>query len=156
MLTRKSNGLVQEAGASLRRRHVALVCALALLTIVMAGTRADAAPIVFRYSGGVWSHGFHAGWHHYWGGPSIGFYYAPAPAYVVAGYEAPSYYAGPDFWYSNPSFGLSVNIGGGGYAGGYYSGRGGHYVGGGARFGKGFHPLGRLFDRGRYRGRHDR
>jgi len=120
----------------LRRRHVALVCALALLTIVMAGTRADAAPIVFRYSGGVWSHGFHAGWHHYWGGPS--------------------YYAGPDFWYSNPSFGLSVNIGGGGYAGGYYSGRGGHYVGGGARFGKGFHPLGRLFDRGRYRGRHDR
>jgi hypothetical protein len=103
----------------LRRYFVALSCALLLIFLGM-GTKANAQPVHFRYTGGPWSHHYHAGWHRYWGGPSIGFYYAPAPVYLVSGYSAPYYYSGPSFWYSNPSFGLSLNFGGGG---GYYAPR---------------------------------
>jgi len=79
---------------------------------LVAGVKADAA-VRFHYVGGRWSHSYHRGWHRYWGGPSIGFYYAPAPVYVVPGYADPYYYDGPDFWYSRPEFGLSLNFGGG-------------------------------------------
>jgi hypothetical protein len=104
-----------------------------LVMLIFAGAQANADRVVFRFTGGEWSHSRHAGWHRYWGGPSIGFYYAPTPVYIVSGYDAPSYYSGPDFWYSNPSFGLSLNFGGGGYdRGGYsddrYSGRDRYYT----------------------------
>jgi hypothetical protein len=99
------------------------------------GTKAHASTVQFVYNGGSYSLGFHSGWNRYWGGPSIGFYYAPAPVYLVDGYSAPTYYTGSSFWYSNPSFGLSLSLGGGGgYYGGGYSG--GHNVsryGGGGR-----------------------
>jgi hypothetical protein len=123
------------------RRNLTLAGGLLALTFLFAGTQANAQPVHFRYVGGRWSHTRHAGWHRYWGGPSIGFYYAPAPVYVVPGYSAPSYYSGPDFWYSNPSFGLSLNFGGGGY---YRSG--GHYY----RHDRDFHDGGRYHrdDRG--------
>jgi len=103
------------------RRLTLIGCALALV-LVFATTQADAQRAHFRYVGGRWAHSYRAGWHRYWGGPTIGFYYAPAPVYIVPGYAAPSYYVGPRFWYANPSFGLSLNFGGGG---GYYGG--GHY-----------------------------
>ena len=82
-----------------------------MLTLLIAGTQAKADVVHFRYIGGRWSHSRHPGWHRYWGGPSIGYYWAPAPVYIVRGYEAPRYYTGSDFWYSNPSFGLRVNGG---------------------------------------------
>jgi hypothetical protein len=97
------------------RRYVTVVGCALLLTFMVIGTQAHSQAVQFVFNGGRWSHGYHAGWHRYWGGPSIGFYYAPAPVYVVPGYAAPSYYAGPSFWYSNPSFGLSLNFGGGGH-----------------------------------------
>jgi hypothetical protein len=83
--------------------------------LVFAGARASAEPVRFRFVGGPWSHSRHAGWHRFWGGPSIGFYFAPAPVYIVEGYPDESCYTGPDFWYSNPSFGLSLNFGDDGY-----------------------------------------
>src|SRR5579862_3638913 len=95
---------------------------------------AQAAPVRFVYHGGAWSDHFHSGWHRYWGGPSIGFYYAPEPVYLVAGYDDPYYYTGPDFWYSNPSFGLNINLGGGGGGGWYDSGHHWHSNGGGHGF----------------------
>jgi len=123
------------------RRNVTLLGCALMLTFLFAGTQAHASRVHFNYVGGSWSHSYHSGWNRYWGGPSIGFYYAPTPVYVVPGYAAPSYYTGSSFWYSNPSFGLSVNLGGGGgyYSGGhYYSGRtyvsGGHYYHGGGSF----------------------
>ena len=113
---------------NLRHSLTALVGLLAVGALCV-GTQANAQRARFRYVGGCWSYGYHSGWHRYWGGPSIGFYYAPSPVYVVPGYAAPSYYSGPSFWYSNPSFGLSLNLGGGYYHGHYYGGRrgrGGH------------------------------
>ncbi len=179
MLTQNSTVLVQSGKALLRRGRIALVGGLALATLMFAGTQADARPVEFRFTGGAWSHGYHAGWHRYWGGPTIGFYFAPEPVYVVAGYEAPSYYVGPDYWYSNPSFGLSINIGGGGYVGGgyrggyyrgverrdgddhyrsnyphdsgYFHGGGDRYSGGGARFSSGFHGHEGSVGRGSFR-----
>ena len=92
----------------------ALVCMLAGAAMT---ANAQRGRVQFEYRGGRWSHSRHSGWHRYWGGPSIGFYYAPEPVYIVRGYEDPYYYEGPDFWYSNPSFGLSFNYSSGG---GYY------------------------------------
>jgi hypothetical protein len=115
---------------AIKRSVVALAGLLALGTLCVS-TQAGARPARFRNVGGRWSHSYHSGWHRYWGGPSIGFYYAPNPVYVVPGYAAPSYYTGPDFWYSNPSFGLSLNLGGGGY----YRGGGGYYRNGHGRRG---------------------
>lgn len=106
---------------NLSLRRLVLVGSLLILTLLFTGARANARPVHFHYNGGRWSHTRHAGWHRYWGGPSIGFYWAPAPVYVVSGYSSPSYYTGTRFWYSNPSFGLSINLGGGG--GHYYYGR---------------------------------
>jgi len=127
------------------RRHITLLGlgGALLLTSLFAGTQAKADSVHFRYNGGRWSHSRHAGWHRYWGGPSIGFYYAPEPVYIVRGYDDPYYYRDSDYWYSNPSFGLSLNFGGGGYRRGwdrdrvyyhrtYHSG-GGRYYGGGGR-----------------------
>jgi hypothetical protein len=98
------------------RRSFKITGFLGLMLLLGAGGTgaANAQGVHFHYTGGHWSHGWHSGWHRYWGGPSIGFYYAPTPVYVVPGYDDYSYYSGPDYWYSNPSFGLSVNIGGGG------------------------------------------
>jgi hypothetical protein len=94
------------------------LAAIAAFLCLFAGTAgAQAHRVHFRYVGGAWSHGFHAGWHRYWGGPSIGFYYAPTPVYTVPGYAAPSYYTGPSYWVSNPAFGISVNVGGGWHRG---------------------------------------
>ena len=103
------------------RRNVSLLGlgSALLLTSVFSGSQAKADSIRFIYNGGHWSHSRHSGWHRYWGGPSIGFYYAPEPVYIVRGYDDPYYYEGPDYWYSNPSFGLSLDIGGGGYRRGY-------------------------------------
>src|ERR1044071_6427998 len=95
----------------------ALVCLLGSASNMASAQRGR---VEFRYRGGSWSHHLHAGWHRYWGGPSIGFYYAQTPVYVVRGYEDPYYYEGPDYWYSNPSFGLSFSLGGGDY--GWYDG----------------------------------
>jgi len=93
------------------RKTLLAISAVMCLSLI-AGVKADAA-VRFHYVGGRWSHSYHRGWHRYWGGPSIGFYYAPAPVYVVPGYTDPYYYDGPDYWYSDPSFGLSLNFGGG-------------------------------------------
>lgn len=113
------------------RKVQTILGAAVLFALVMVGVRANAQGVQFEFRGGSWSHHFHHGWHRYWGGPSIGFYYAPAPVYVVPGYDDPYDYTGPDYWYSNPAFGLSLNFGGGG--GGYYGGRGvGHYHRGGS------------------------
>jgi hypothetical protein len=92
----------------LRRYFTALVCAF-ILTFLVMGTQSQAQRVTFRYTGGRWSHTRHTGWHRYWGGPTVGYYYAPYPVYVVRGYESPTYYSGPTFWYSNPSFGLRIN-----------------------------------------------
>jgi hypothetical protein len=111
------------------RRHIAGLGSIFLVMLVMivfAGTQANAGSVHFRYTGGRWSHSRHVGWHHYWGGPTIGFYWAPTPVYIVPGYTSVRYYSGPDYWYSNPSFGLSINIGGGGP--GFHRGRDYHYV----------------------------
>ncbi len=108
------------------RRGLTLAGGALLLLLLTGSTRAEAQTVRFRFVGGHWSHGWHRGWHRYWGGPSVGFYYAPYPVYVVRGYPEPSYYVGPDYWYSNPSFGLSVNIGGGG---GWHRGWHDHYYG---------------------------
>src|SRR5436190_1716344 len=118
------------------RRQLTLIGlgGLLLLTMLFAGTQANADVVRFRYNGGRWSHSRHAGWHRYWGGPSIGFYYSSEPVYVVRGYEDPYYYDGPDFWYSEPSFGLSLSIGGGGhyrdygYRDRYYTTRDDYYI----------------------------
>ncbi|MCW3053156.1 MAG: hypothetical protein JWN14_2326 [Chthonomonadales bacterium] len=110
-----------EKTVNIRRGITALASLLALGTLFV-GTQADARQVQFRSVGGRWSHSYHSGWHRYWGGPSIGFYYAPSPVYVVPGYSSASYYSGPDFWYSNPSFGLNLNLGGNGH---YYGGH--HY-----------------------------
>ncbi|HLK60243.1 MAG TPA: hypothetical protein VKU00_27015 [Chthonomonadaceae bacterium] len=95
------------------RRHFTALAGAFLFLFLFVGTHADAQRVHFNYVGGHWSHSYRAGWHRYWGGPSIGFYYAPTPVYVVPGYADPSYYSGSSFWYSNPSFGLSLNLGGG-------------------------------------------
>ncbi len=114
----------------------ALCGRLAILGVVFAvaalctSIPADAQRVHFRYNGGSWSHARHAGWNRYWGGPSIGYYFAPYPVYVVSGYPAPTYYTGSSFWYANPTFGLSVNLGGGYSGGGRYYRNGGNYSGG--------------------------
>ena len=122
MIQGKMGDLVRSGKALLRRGRLAMAGGLMLATLMCAGTQANADRVVFRFNGGPWSHSRHSGWHRYWGGPSIGFYYAPEPVYVVPGYDEPSYYSGPDFWYSDPSFGLSLNFGGGGYYDGYSGG----------------------------------
>ena len=86
------------------RRYITLLGSALLLTLLFAGSQANADPIRFRYNGGRWSHSRHAGWHRYWGGPATGYYWAEAPVYIVPGYESARYYSGPDYWYSNPSF----------------------------------------------------
>ena len=115
------------------RRNITMISCALILTSLFAGAKAHADVVHFRYNGGSFSRSFHSGWNRYWGGPSIGFYYAEAPVYIVDGYSAPSYYTDSSFWYSNPSFGLSINLGGGGYYGGGYGG-GGHYYRGGDHF----------------------
>ncbi|HLJ53735.1 MAG TPA: hypothetical protein VKT77_01785 [Chthonomonadaceae bacterium] len=95
------------------RRNITLLASALLLGLVISSTPANADPVHFRFRGGSWSHSRHAGWHRYWGGPSIGFYYAPSPVYVVPGYDDPYYYSGPDYWTSDPSFGINLNLGGG-------------------------------------------
>ena len=122
------------------RRQITLLGlgGMLLLATMFAGAPAKADVVQFRYNGGRWSHSRRAGWHRYWGGPSIGFYYSSAPVYVVRGYEEPryySYYSGPDYWYSEPRFGLSIDIGGGGgyyrdsgYRDRYYTGRDHYYI----------------------------
>jgi len=90
------------------RRQLTLLASAFLLSLVFAGTQAKADPVHFRYNGGRWSRTRHVGWHRYWGGPSIGYYWAASPVYIVRGYDDYTYYSGPDYWYSNPSFGLKV------------------------------------------------
>jgi len=138
----------------IRRNITVIGCAL-MLALMVVGTKANADRVHFNFTGGSWSHGYHSGWNRYWGGPSIGFYYAPAPVYVVPGYADPSYYEGSSFWYSNPSFGLSLNLGGGG---GYYGGGGGHYYhgGGGHSFSSGGHGGGHRGGHGGHGGGHRR
>lgn len=115
------------------RRISTLLGGALLATLLCSSSTPASAAVHFRYVGGRWSHYRHSGWHRYWGGPSIGFYYSPAPVYVVPGYDDYSYYSGPDYWYSNPSFGLSLNLGGGGgYRREWHGGRT-HYREGGYR-----------------------
>lgn len=95
------------------KQYIAAFAGLLAVGSLFAPTQANADRVVFRSNGGRWSRSYHSGWHRYWGGPSMGYYYAPAPVYVVPGYSRASYYSGPDFWYSNPSFGLNINVGGG-------------------------------------------
>lgn len=154
MLTGKSSVLVRFGSAFMRRGHLMLAGGLMLVMLMFAGTQANADRVVFRFTGGEWSHSRHGGWHRYWGGPSIGFYYASEPVYIVSGYDAPSYYTGPDFWYSDPSFGLSLNFGGGGYSGGGYYG-GGYSDGGYYRRGDRYEDRGRYYGGDRY-DNHDR
>ena len=94
------------------RRFSALLLSGAFLSsLLVAGTQAKAERVRFIYNGGRWSHSRHSGWHRYWGGPSIGFYYAPEPVYIVRGYDDPYYYRNSDYWYSRPEFGLRVDLG---------------------------------------------
>ena len=102
------------------RRPTIFLGSVLLLTLLCAGTRAHADRVVFRFTGGNWSHSHRSGWHRYWGGPSIGFYYSSRPVYIVDGYDEERYYEGPDYWYSEPSFGLSLEFGDSGYRGGGY------------------------------------
>lgn len=102
------------------RKHLTILGCAAVLTLTFSAAQAKADRVTFRFRGGPWSHSTHRGWHRYWGGPSIGFYYAPEPVYIVDGYEDARYYDGPDFWYSDPSFGFRIDLGGGGYR---YGGR---------------------------------
>ncbi|HLJ53597.1 MAG TPA: hypothetical protein VKT77_01085 [Chthonomonadaceae bacterium] len=125
-------------------RNTTLLGGALLLTFLCAGTQANAA-VHFRFIGGTWGHARHAGWHRWWGGPSIGFYWAPEPVYIVDGYDSPSYYYDSDFWYSRPEFGLSIDIGGDGY----YLDRG---FRGRERFREGDSFRDREFDRDRGRG----
>lgn len=124
-----------DKGYGLRGRigRYALMSSTLMLLLIGVGMEVGAQPVQFRYMGGRWSHARHVGWHRYWGGPTIGFYYAPSPVYVVPGYLDSYYYSGPDFWYSDPSFGLNLNLGGGYYGSGYYGG--GYHNGHGYRGG---------------------
>ena len=94
------------------RRQFTIASCLLIMVVMFSGVQAKADAVFFRFTGGPWSVSYHSGWHRYWGGPTVGFYYAPAPCYVVAGYPDPYYYEGPSFWYANPSFGLNLTIGG--------------------------------------------
>jgi hypothetical protein len=136
----RTSSIPAKAGKAITiRRRLTALASVGLLGLVglCAGAPANAQPVHFHYIGGRWSHRWHDGWHRYWGGPTIGFYYAPYPVWVVPGYAAPSYYVGPGFWYSNPSFGLSLNFGGGGYYSGpayYHRGVVRRWHGGGAHY----------------------
>jgi hypothetical protein len=100
------------------RRSLTWAVVAILFGTLFAGTRAEASRR-YCYNGGRWSHRYHAGYHRYYGGPSVGFYYASAPVYVVRDY--PDSYRCRDRYYRDdrPSFSLSINLGGG---------RGGHYA----------------------------
>lgn len=154
MILRKSSIRPKAGNTVSPRRYVSALVGSLALAALFACTTANAQPVHFRNNGRPWSHHWHSGWHRYWGGPTIGFYYAPSPVFIVSGYSDPYYYTGPDFWYSDPSFGLSINLGGGRYYGGghYYHHRdydrwhggghwngGGHWQGGGGHFDHGDH-----------------
>jgi hypothetical protein len=79
------------------RRHITLLGSAFVLALLFAGTQANAGSVHFRFVGGRWSHSRHSGWHRFWGGPTIGFYWAPRPVYIVPGYTTARYYSGPDF-----------------------------------------------------------
>src|ERR1043166_245523 len=84
-------GFVEIGGSSMH--WTSKITAIAALICLFGGAptvaNAKRASIRFVYRGGSWSPHRHSGWHRYWGGPSIGFYYAPAPVYVVPGYDDP-------------------------------------------------------------------
>lgn len=120
MISRISGTPNNMGNTSSFKKYITAFAGLMAVGALFTTTQADAQRVVFRSNGGRWSHSYHSGWHRYWGGPSVGFYYAPSPVYMVNGYSAPRYYTGSDFWYSNPSFGLNLNLGGGG--GRYYRG----------------------------------
>jgi len=92
------------------RRSLTWAIVAVLFSVVFAGSRAQASGR-YCYTGGRWSHHYHAGWHRYYGGPAIGVYYAPRPCYVVRSY--PAYYRDRYPWDERPAFGLYVSIGGG-------------------------------------------
>ena len=97
----------QSGSGAVRRVNIGKFAAAALLglTTLFASAHANAQSVRFRYTGGRWRHAPHRGWHRYWGGPSVGFYYAPSPVYVVPGYSSATYYSGPGYWYSDPAYG---------------------------------------------------
>ena len=114
---RRGGSFVEIGGSSMH--WMSRITAIAALICLFGGpstiASAQRGRVQFVYRGGNWSHNRHAGWHRYWGGPSIGFYYAPQPVYVVRGYDEPYYYEGPDYWYSDPAFGFSLSVGNGGW-----------------------------------------
>src|SRR5579862_1740357 len=85
----------------LRRSIVVASCACALFGLSSA-MKAEAQSFSFTFNGGPWSIHYHSGWHRYWGGTSVGYYYAPRPVYVVPGYTGETYYTGPTYWRNHP------------------------------------------------------
>ena len=93
------------------RRSLAWAVVAALLGVLFSAIPANASHR-YCYNGGPWSHRYHTGWHRYYGGPPVGYYYAPRPVYVVEGYSDPCYYRDRYAWDERPSFGVYVNLGG--------------------------------------------
>src|SRR5579859_4755332 len=95
------------------RRLICTAGAAVAMFWLTAGSGAKAQRFSFSYVGGPWSIQYHSGWHRWWGGPAVGYYYAPTPVYVVPNYPGPVYYRSPGYWYSGPGNGLNVYVGGG-------------------------------------------
>jgi len=96
------------------RRSLTWAMVAVLFVVLFAGSRAEASGR-YCYTGGRWSHRYHTDWHRYYGGPSIGVYYAPRPAYVVRAYSEPDYCRDRSYAYyrdDRPRFGLTISFGG--------------------------------------------
>jgi hypothetical protein len=111
MVSRLSHISAHTGNGSLLRRYAAGFVGLLAVGSLFVTIDAKAQNVTFRSNGGRWSRTYRAGWHRYWGGPAVGYYYAPLPVYVVPGYSRASYYSGPQYWHSNPSFGLGSSVG---------------------------------------------
>lgn len=115
MILKISTDVQTGSKTALQPKSLIAMTSLIALSAIAAALPVAADSVHFRYNGGHWSRQRHSGWHRYWGGPTIGFYYAPSPVYVVSGYPDPYYYRDSEFWYSDPSFGLRLNYDDGGY-----------------------------------------
>ena len=97
------------------RRSLTWAVMAVMFGVLFAGSRADASGR-YCYTGGQWSRRSHAGWHRYYGGQPVGYYYAPRPVYVVRRYAEPDHCRDRSYAYyrsDRPSFGLTIRFGGG-------------------------------------------
>ncbi len=82
------------------RRGLALAAGIGLMLSLLGAPPASAQRAGhWRYNGGIYSRSFHSGWNRYWGGPGIGFYWAPSAVYYAPPYYGGDYYGyGPDYY----------------------------------------------------------